>query len=117
MDFGWFNQPSVSWTVVEFVGDGVESGLRVARQVGSFGEVPAQEHERSGYNWSLVARRRLSAGLAAAAPPGIRSAARTTRARWRCRGAGRSLTCWALRPGSQNRHRRHAGTSSLHRGR
>ena len=33
----------LSWTVVELVGDGVELGLRVARQVGSFGEVLAQE--------------------------------------------------------------------------
>jgi hypothetical protein len=35
---------------------------------------PCTTDERSGYD--LVARRRLSAGLAAAAPPGIRSAAR-----------------------------------------
>jgi hypothetical protein len=43
-DFGRFLPVEcLSWTVVEFVGDGVEFGLCVVRQVGSFGEVLAQE--------------------------------------------------------------------------
>jgi hypothetical protein len=43
-DFGWFESAEcLSWTIVEFVGDGVEFGLRVARQVGSFGEILTQE--------------------------------------------------------------------------
>jgi hypothetical protein len=43
-DFGRFLPVEcLPWTVVELVGDGVEFSLRVARQVGSFGEVLAQE--------------------------------------------------------------------------
>jgi hypothetical protein len=43
-DFGRFLPVEcLSWTVVEFVGDGVEFGLRVVRQVGSFREVLTQE--------------------------------------------------------------------------
>jgi hypothetical protein len=43
-DFGGFEPVEcLSWAVVEFVGDCVEFYLCVARQVGSFGEVLAQE--------------------------------------------------------------------------
>jgi hypothetical protein len=41
-DFGRFAPAECfSWTVVEFVGDGVEFGLGMVREVGSFGEVLA----------------------------------------------------------------------------
>ncbi len=43
-NFGWFELVEcLLWAVVEFVGDGVEFGLRVDGEVGSFGEVLAQE--------------------------------------------------------------------------
>ena len=46
-NFGWFPPAEcLTWTVVEFVGDGIEFGLRVPGEVGSFREVLAQQAVR-----------------------------------------------------------------------
>jgi hypothetical protein len=43
-NFGWFEPAEcLTWTVVEFVGDCIELGLRIERQIGSFGEVLTQQ--------------------------------------------------------------------------